>query len=118
MLKWDAVTKLAARLNGVPVLGCRPDSPAARAGVQYGDILLAVNGMATPDWSAYLEARALAAGAMRVELFRDGETLVIELELPPVQAVDPAELLEELMERRVMPLGDGSPARRREPEPS
>jgi len=57
MLKWEDVTRLANRLNGVPVLGCRPGSPAAVAGVRYGDILMAVNDVPTPDWAAYIEAR-------------------------------------------------------------
>ena len=65
MLKWEDVTRLATRLNGVPVLGCRPGSPAAVAGVQYGDILMAVNNVPTPDWAAYIEARALNRARMR-----------------------------------------------------
>ncbi len=81
MLKWEDVTRLATRLNGVPVLGCRPGSPAAVAGVQYGDILMAVNDMPTPDWTAYVEARARNRGCMRVEVFRGGATLVFELVL-------------------------------------
>jgi len=116
MLRWDAVTKLAQHLGGVPVLGCRPNSPAAAAGVQYGDILLSVNGVPTPDWGAYLEARAKVKGHMRIELFRDGETMTLEFDLlQPSEPVDPMALLEELIEQRVMPLGGGSA---NEPEPS
>ena len=117
MLKWDDVTRLASRLNGVPVLGCRPGSPAAVAGVQYGDILMAVNDMPTPDWAAYIEARALDRGRMRVEVFRAGETLVFELALPtPGEPVDPVRLLDELIEGNVLPLMSSAP--RRESEPS
>ena len=117
MLKWEDVTRLASRLNGVPVLGCRPGSPAAVAGVQYGDILMAVNDMPTPDWTAYVEARARNRGCMRVEVFRGGETLVFELMLAmPSEPVDPLTLLDELIEGNVMPLPSG--ARRRESEPS
>jgi S1-C subfamily serine protease len=117
MLKWEDVTRLATRLNGVPVLGCRPGSPAAVAGVQYGDILMAVNDMPTPDWAAYIEARALNRGRMRVEVFRAGETLVFELTLAtPTEPVDPLRLLDELMESNLVPLM--SSASRRESEPS
>ena len=118
MLRWDAVTKLATRLNGIPVLGCRPGSPAAVAGVQYGDVLLAVNDVPTPDWGAYLEARALVRGAMKVEVFRDGEHVVMEFAMPvSAEPVDPAALLDELIERRVMPMpSDDRDAR--DPEPS
>jgi S1-C subfamily serine protease len=117
MLKWDDVTRMAARLKGVPVLGCRPGSPAARAGVQYGDILISVNGMPTPDWGAYVEARALARGEMRIELFRAGDTLVLDLDLPSSnEPVDPATLLGELIDSGMIPLSTSVP--RREPEPS
>jgi len=117
MLKWDDVTRIASRLNGVPVLGCRPGSPAARAGVQYGDILVSVNGVPTPDWASYIEARALGRGEMRVELFRAGETLTFQFALPAqAEHVDPAALLEELIEHGLMPLPSIDP--RREPEPS
>jgi predicted metalloprotease with PDZ domain len=117
MLKWDDVTRIATRLKGVPVLGCRPGSPAARAGVQYGDVLVAVNGLPTPDWGSYIEARALGAGEMRVELFRAGQTLTFEFVLPQSsEPIDPAALLEELIENGLMPLPTPDP--RREPEPS
>src|SRR5262245_50558495 len=102
MLKWEDVQRLATRLNGVPVLGCLPVSPAALAGVRYGDILISVNDMPTPDWAAYVEARARNRGHMRVELFRAGETLVFELALPAVnEQVDPLTLLQEIMESRM-----------------
>jgi S1-C subfamily serine protease len=117
MLKWEDVTRMATRLHGVPVLGCRPGSPAAHAGVQYGDIVTAVNGAPTPDWDAYIEARARARGTMQVELFRAGETLVFELALPsPSEPVDASALLSELIEHGLRPLAGGDP--RHEPEPS
>jgi S1-C subfamily serine protease len=97
--------KLAAALNGLPVLGCRADSPADRAGVVYGDILLSVNGRATPDWTAFIEARSLSTTTMEVEIFRDGQTLklVVPLEDSP-QAIDPAQLIAELIAERLIPL--------------
>jgi S1-C subfamily serine protease len=108
---------MATRLNGVPVLGCRPGSPAARAGVKYGDILTAVNGLPTPDWASYIEARSRSRGEMRVELFRAGETLVFEFALPThPEPIDPAALLEELIEAGMMPLPTPDP--RHEPAPS
>jgi hypothetical protein len=85
--------------------------------VKYGDILMTVNGMATPDWGAYLEARALVQGHMCVELFRAGDTLVLEFDLlAPTEPVDPASLLAELIEHGMMPLPGSDP--RREPAPS
>lgn len=74
---------LASALGGLPVLGCQPDSPADRAGVVYGDILLSVNGRPTPDWMAFVEARALDARAMDIEVFRDGRQLRFVVPLEP-----------------------------------
>ena len=79
MVSPEQLTKLAGALGGLPVLGCKPGSPAARAGIRYGDVVLSVNGMATPDWSAYAEARSKRTGAMQVAVFRGGEELVIDL---------------------------------------
>ena len=79
MLSSEQLTRLATALGGLPVLGCRPGSPAARAGVRYGDVLLAVNGTPTPDWQTYIEARAQRDKAMQIAIFRGGEELVIEL---------------------------------------
>jgi len=117
MLKWEDVMRMAARLNGVPVLGCRAGSPAERAGVRYGDILMAVNGVPTPDWGAYIEARARSRSEMQVEVFRAGETLRFELALPQrSEPIDPAAMLDELLEAGMTPplIGDA----RRDPTPS
>jgi S1-C subfamily serine protease len=117
MLRWEDVVRLAVRLNGVPVLGCRAGSPAARAGVRYGDILLSVNHMPTPDWASYIEARGLDRARMRIEVFRGGETLVLELALPPPgEPTDPIALLDELIEGGVMPPPPSVSLR--DPEPS
>jgi S1-C subfamily serine protease len=99
------------------VLGCRPGSPAARAGIQYGDVLLSVNNVATPDWAAYIEARKLSRERMHVELFRAGEHLIFELELPTSTApIDAAGLLEDLVDSGVAAMiSRGS---RPDPEPS
>ncbi len=88
MLSSEQLTKLATALGGLPVLGCRPGSPAARAGVRYGDVLLAVNGIKTPDWAAYVEARQARRGDMKIEIFRGGEELTVEMALEQL-APDP-----------------------------
>jgi S1-C subfamily serine protease len=99
----DELSRLAGKLGGLPVLGCRPDSPAARAGIRYGDIVLTVNGQPTPDWGAYIAARALGEGEMVVEIFRGGEQVTHRLALERHESVDPYELLADLIEQRIMP---------------
>lgn len=97
------LSKLASALGGLPILGCRRDSPAGRAGLTYGDVLLAVNGMQTPDWASFIEARSLSATSMRVEVFRDGLTLHLELSLDQTP-VDPQQLLAEIVAEALVPL--------------
>ena len=77
----NELAKRAAELGGLPVLVCRPGSPAELAGVRYGDILLGVNGIKTPDWASYIAARGKNTQRMQLELFRDGETVTVEIEL-------------------------------------
>ena len=97
--------KLAAALGGLPVLFCRPGSPAEQAGVRYGDIVLAVNGIKTPDWATFIEARSKSSTTMLLELFRDGETVSIEVALSAPTPIDPPTLLAELIAEQVVPLG-------------
>ena len=104
----DDLSKLAGKLGGLPVLGCRPGSPAARAGIRYGDIVLTVNGEPTADWSAFVTARARNAGEMVVEIFRDGELQVHHLVFDRGEPVDPFALLSELIEMRVLPTDGGA----------
>lgn len=77
----ETVYELAKKLGGIPILGCLPGSPAARAGVRYGDILLAVDGQPTPTIDEFLEHKRAATERLRVRLFRDGEELELELHL-------------------------------------
>ena len=78
------LTQLATSLGGLPILGCLPGSPAARAGLRYGDIVLALDGTLTPSWSAFLQASAQrdrADRALRVRVFRSGRALELLLDL-------------------------------------
>jgi S1-C subfamily serine protease len=79
MLDRDTTERLAEIYEGIPVLGVMPRSPAARAGVQAGDILLEVNGIRTTGVDAYLAAKGWREGLMTVRVARAGEELELTL---------------------------------------
>jgi C-terminal processing protease CtpA/Prc len=92
VVKKSILTALAQSLGGLPVYGCLPGSPADRAGVRYGDVLLSVDGHSTPTWEAYLEARDRSSSSIRIRLFRDGTELEIDLVLDRDIQFNPATL--------------------------
>lgn len=79
----EALTLIANSLNGLPILGCASGSPAAHAGLRYGDIVLAVDGTPTPSWADFFEASARASGELRLRVFRQGRELALRLQLAP-----------------------------------
>lgn len=91
MLSMKQLEEIAATVKGIPVRGCLPGSTAAEAGVRYGDIVLAVNGMLTPSIDEYIAARALREDGYELRLFRAGEEL--DVFVPFRQPVDRMEAL-------------------------
>ncbi len=104
MIAKSQLFDLAKALDGIAVLGCLAGTPAALAGVVYGDILLSVNGRRTRTFAEFVEAKALRTDGMSVVIFRSGEerplTLEYEMNRPPA---DPLVLLGELISMRVVP---------------
>src|SRR5690349_3668043 len=84
MISRKQLEEIAATVQGIPVWGCLPGSTAAEAGVRYGDIVIGVNGVATPNIDEYLAARALRVDGIALRLFRAGEelTLFVEFRAP------------------------------------
>ena len=109
MISRKAIFELADALGGIPILGTLAGSPAARAGIRYGDVVLAVNNRRTRTMIDYLEAKALRSDGMEVVVFRAGaeriERLEYSSEAPP--SLDAAHLLAELIGMRLLPF-DGS----------
>lgn len=103
----DEFERLAATLGGLCLLGCLRGSPAERAGLRYGDVVLEVNGQRTPNWVSYIEAIRVRRPVMTVRFFRDGTEHLAELQLPPeTSPASPQELLHELARNFIVPSDD------------
>jgi S1-C subfamily serine protease len=75
----NKVAEMAKIWGGMPFIGSLPGSPAEKAGLVWGDIVLAVNGMATPDPDSFVEARKLREGGARVRFVRNGIEREVDL---------------------------------------
>ena len=107
MIPKKSLFAIAATLEGIPILGVLEGTPAARAGLRYGDVLLAVNGRRTRTVVDYIEAKNLREEGMDIVVFRSGEEMVRTLTYDaPGASVDTAKLLAELVSLRLV---DGMP---------
>ncbi|MFO0614423.1 MAG: PDZ domain-containing protein [Polyangiaceae bacterium] len=83
-----ALDELAAALEGIAILGVLPRSPAALAGVRFGDVLLEMNGVRVRSWADYIRAttasgdgaserfdRGAARRRMEAVVFRGGQSI-------------------------------------------
>lgn len=75
----EMIAKIAKIYGGLPLIACLPDSPAQRAGLRWGDVVVAVNGLPTPDPDSFATARAAREGAALVRFVRDGKEQEVEL---------------------------------------
>jgi S1-C subfamily serine protease len=105
------LSRLAAALGGLPVLGCLEGSPAAESGMRYGDILLALDDMPMTNWNDFIEARSQSKGGFVARIFRDGAEIDIRVTLRKTYP-KAAEVLGELAGRQIAQTGgvdDGEP---------
>ena len=79
LLKLTDFFEVAKIYGGLAYLGSIQGSPAERARLRHGDVVLAVNGMPTPDLTSYLQARQLRQGGATVRYVRDGVEKEVEL---------------------------------------
>lgn len=110
MIPRKSLFELARALEGLPVLGALEGTPAARAGVRYGDVLISVNGHRTRTVADYVEAKNLRADGMEIVVFRGGGEQNADLVYDhPAAPVDAAALVAELVTLRIAgdALGDG-----------
>lgn len=83
-LLWGALAFIgvgsADATNQVAVVS--PDSPAAEAGLAEGDVIVAVDGVPTPDFEAVREQIAASAGeTVTIEVQRDGRVEAVEAQI-------------------------------------
>jgi S1-C subfamily serine protease len=104
------VDALALALGGMPVWGVLKDSVAARAGIRYGDIVLEVNGMKTPDASAFVSARELRDDGATISYHRDGLTHVAELTFDSDAPHTIQGVIDEVVSKSIPPVLASSPA--------
>jgi len=95
MLNPADLSQLATVLGGLPILDCLDGSPAKRAGLRYGDVLLSLNGAPTGSWFEFFQARANCVGRISVRVFRQGDEFDVTLDLP-IASHTPREVLEPL----------------------
>lgn len=82
------------RVTGVLVARIAPSSPAAEAGLEPGDVILAVDGRPIAD-AQELQYRLTTIGVGRnakITVFRQGRTSTVAIALQPVPPFDPSEL--------------------------
>lgn len=77
-MKSKDLTEIARIYGGLAFLGALPGSPA-EAELERGDVVIAVNGMPTPDISSFLKARGLRVGGASVRYIRAGVEREAEL---------------------------------------
>lgn len=103
------VETLADALGGMPVWGVLEGSVAARAGIRYGDIVLEVNGMKTPDARKFLQARDLRSDGCTISYHRDGETREVELLFEEEQRLSIHDILDQATNQRLTPFPSWRP---------
>jgi len=71
---------LSPKVKGAVIAGIRPDSPAANAGLQPGDVIVGVGGkpVTSPDEAAKA-IRSTAKGAVALRVLRDGHSLFVAI---------------------------------------
>ena len=70
---------MAKIYQGIPILACVPGSPAERAGLRRGDILLALDGIPTPDAESFVLAREKCERGSTARVVRAGAEFEVEL---------------------------------------
>jgi putative serine protease PepD len=82
--------------QGLPVRSCSPGSPAERAGVKQGDVVLLANGQRVENMQQYVVARAMRSDLLELTVLRGNRMLdfVVALTQSPKDQMPPSILTE------------------------
>lgn len=88
--------------------GAIPGSPADKAGMKKGDIIISVNGKPTPTFSDYISATEDRTTVQKMDVLRDGQLIEVVLELKPKTSLieeepDYEEMIEQLKNAGIIP---------------
>ena len=76
--------------QGLPVWSCFPGSPAERAGVRKGDVVVLANGQRVQNMDQYIEARAARKDKLELTVLRGHRMLELVVEFTsPADLVPP-----------------------------
>lgn len=103
MVNLSDLNRIAAAVGGVPVWACMRGSPAERAGVKSGDVILEVNGQRTHTLDDYVAAQKTDAERMEMLVLRDGREVRLSLEYDAL--VDPESAMRSIVDDKLMPQG-------------
>ena len=78
--------------QGLPVRSCASGSPAERAGVKQGDVVLIANGQRVENMQQYVVARALRSDLLELTVLRGNRMFdfVVELTQSPKDQLPPS----------------------------
>lgn len=79
MMKREDLEKMASILGGLLIGRTSARGLAARSGIHEGDIILATNGVATPDLPSFIRARQLRTDGVTLNVYRFGRELTLNV---------------------------------------
>jgi predicted metalloprotease with PDZ domain len=83
-------------MAGIVILGCLPGSPADQVGLEYGDVLLSVNGEAMRTIADFLRVRAETSDFLEIVVQRANRVLELVVDLRQARRRTTAELVAQL----------------------
>ncbi len=101
----QTIRELAKIEEGIPLWGCIPDSPSARAGLRYGDIIVRIGGHRVKDVRDYIKAMKARLGTeIAVEVLRNGEChMAVLIMADDAPSRDFEETAKYIAEQRMLP---------------